>query len=83
MKEATDMAEQPPENKPSQAMDDWARDLVELFSDPKVHCCRYWLYDPNRQVFYREAFVVELERMFDKEFGFEHHDEDDEPRPAA
>jgi hypothetical protein len=64
---------------------DWARELVELISDPTVqsHSCRYWLYDPDRQVFYRHPFTVELERMLDKEFGFEHYDEDDAPRPAA
>ena len=75
------MTDQPPDK----ALDDAVRAFMEVLADPVVesHRCRYWLYDPDRQVFYREPFIVELERMLDMEFGFEHHDEDDAPRPAA
>ncbi len=79
------MAETPPENRPNRAMDEAAPQFLEILSDPEVdsHLVRYWLYDPGRKVFYRHPIIVELEKMFDKEFGIEHDDEDDAPRPAA
>jgi hypothetical protein len=45
------MAESPPENKPSRAMDEAAREFME--------------------------------KMLAKEFGIEHYDEDDAPRPIT
>jgi hypothetical protein len=45
------MAEQPPD-KPSAAMDAAVRAFMEILADPEVesHRCRYWLYDPERQI---------------------------------
>jgi hypothetical protein len=79
------MAEQPSENKPSMSMEEVARKLQELFSDPQLRysACRRWQYDPHRHVFYRDPCLVEMEKILEKELGLEHDDEGDAPRPAA
>jgi hypothetical protein len=79
------MPENPLDYKPSRSMDEAAQGLLKLFSEPNVDygACRYWQYDPNRQVFYRDPALIEIEKMLDRELGIEHHDEDDAPRPSA
>ena len=74
-----------PHYKPSKSMEAAAQGLRQLFSEPNVGygICRYWKYDPDRQVFYRDPALIEIEKMLERELGIEHHDEDDAPRPAA
>jgi len=79
------MPANPPDYKPSKSMDAAAQGLLKLFSEPNVGygICRYWKYDPDRQVFYRDPVIVKMEEVLDKVLGIEHHDDDDAPRPTA
>jgi hypothetical protein len=71
--------------EPAQSLDEIADELFKIFSDPKTGYTarRYWLFDPERQVFYRDPLDIELEKAFDEACGIEHWDEGDAPRPAC
>jgi hypothetical protein len=66
-------------------MDDAVRAFMETLADPEVesHRCRYWLWDPDRQVFYRDPVLVGFEKLLGEELGIEYDAEDDAPRSAA
>ncbi len=70
-------------DKSSLSMDEIAQRLRNLFCNAKLRFnprWRYWVYDPERQLFYRDPVDLEAEKVMDDVLGIERHEEDNEPR---